>query len=730
MTTKLLAASSAIQTAPSIHLQSAGLARSLSLLLLTLGMTPSALSQVYSVNAVGYVNVTLPGNPRQALIANPLNGTNNHLNTILPLPDNAEGTRILRWNVPSQSFGDPIEFIGGIGWNSSNPDPAWVVLPPGEGFYIQSAVASPSLVTFVGDVPQGILTQVVPAGISYLASMVPVTRPLGQAGAPGTHQFPAAEGDSVWLWDTASQTFTSYEFMEGLGWFPDDPVIGPAQGFVSMKTAPAFWPQHFVVNLAGSRLGSPAASLAIAWLGSGNVRITWPASEWKLQQATDVQGTWSFVPGNPASPYITPAIGARKFFRLIQTQTCVAISCPANTNLTGSGPTGTPVVFTATATNICTHTVVPVTCTPASGSPFPLGSTTVACLATNSGETATCTFTVTVLDSVPPQITCPSDVVVSAAPGQCEASVSFTVTATDNLDPAPTITCAPPSGSTFPVGRTTVLCTAWDASGNISTCSFIVSVYPTQLSPAGEIWTARESNRNWRPVASSADGTRLVGIVQGVPIFTSAATPRAAHESTHHSGRHQPRGRCHQSGWGSHHVQRHGYEHMPASRAGHLHPSLRQHLPAGHEPRHLCGRGRFRRDQHRHLHRDGSPHGTAVCRLLHARARPVPAARHGHGGFDLHAPEFHQPGELARPHQHRGCPERVDRTSGVHVTRRARVLLPPALAVKSGWQRWAEQWLQPIGDAAGEAYRAPVLKDHDLPERPPQIVVVEHPHVG
>ena len=525
MTTKLLAASSAIQTAPSIHLQSAGLARSLSLLLLTLGMTPSALSQVYSVNAVGYVNVTLPGNPRQALIANPLNGTNNHLNTILPLPDNAEGTRILRWNVPSQSFGDPIEFIGGIGWNSSNPDPAWVVLPPGEGFYIQSAVASPSLVTFVGDVPQGILTQVVPAGISYLASMVPVTRPLGQAGAPGTHQFPAAEGDSVWLWDTASQTFTSYEFMEGLGWFPDDPVIGPAQGFVSMKTAPAFWPQHFVVNLAGSRLGSPAASLAIAWLGSGNVRITWPASEWKLQQATDVQGTWSFVPGNPASPYITPAIGARKFFRFIQTQTCVAISCPANTNLTGSGPTGTPVVFTATATNICTHTVVPVTCTPASGSPFPLGSTTVACLATNSGETATCTFTVTVLDSVPPQITCPSDVVVSAAPGQCEASVSFTVTATDNLDPAPTITCAPPSGSTFPVGRTTVLCTAWDASGNISTCSFIVSVYPTQLSPAGEIWTARESNRNWRPVASSADGTRLVGIVQGVPIFTSAATP-------------------------------------------------------------------------------------------------------------------------------------------------------------------------------------------------------------
>src|SRR5512139_1316589 len=41
-------------------------------------------AQVYSVNAVGYVNVTIPADgAKLALLANPLNGTNNQLNTIL-----------------------------------------------------------------------------------------------------------------------------------------------------------------------------------------------------------------------------------------------------------------------------------------------------------------------------------------------------------------------------------------------------------------------------------------------------------------------------------------------------------------------------------------------------------------------------------------------------------------------------------------------------------------------
>jgi hypothetical protein len=48
------------------------------------------------------------------------------------------------------------------------------------------------------------------------------------------------------------------------------------------------------------------------------------------------------------------------------------------------------------------------------------------------------------------------------------AVVEFDVTASDNLDAAPVITCTPPSGSFFPLGTTDVTCTAFDASGNPS----------------------------------------------------------------------------------------------------------------------------------------------------------------------------------------------------------------------------------------------------------------------
>ncbi len=48
----------------------------------------------------------------------------------------------------------------------------------------------------------------------------------------------------------------------------------------------------------------------------GNVRITW-SGPGRLEQAPTVLGPWSDVPGNPSSPYETPASGAMMFYRLI-----------------------------------------------------------------------------------------------------------------------------------------------------------------------------------------------------------------------------------------------------------------------------------------------------------------------------------------------------------------------------------------------------------------------------
>ena len=78
-------------------------------------------------------------------------------------------------------------------------------------------------------------------------------------------------------------------------------------------------------------------------------------------------------------------------------------------------------------------------------------------------------------DALPPVIQCPSDLVVEAS-RPCGANVDFTVTAVDGCDATPTILCTPASGSVFPRGDTVVLCTALDAAGNLSECSFTVSV--------------------------------------------------------------------------------------------------------------------------------------------------------------------------------------------------------------------------------------------------------------
>src|SRR5438309_945059 len=56
------------------------------------------------------------------------------------------------------------------------------------------------------------------------------------------------------------------------------------------------------------------------------------------------------------------------------------------------------------------------------------------------------------------------------------AIVTFAAAATDDSGQPPTVTCAPSSGSLFPIGSTAVTCTATDAAGNSATASFAVVV--------------------------------------------------------------------------------------------------------------------------------------------------------------------------------------------------------------------------------------------------------------
>ena len=90
-------------------------------------------------------------------------------------------------------------------------------------------------------------------------------------------------------------------------------------------------------------------------------------------------------------------------------------------------------------------------------------------------ESDSATVTVTVEDVTPPVLSLPADMTVEAT-GPDGATVEYIVTATDDSDPVPNVTCVPASGSLFPVGETLVSCTATDASGNSSDGTFLVTV--------------------------------------------------------------------------------------------------------------------------------------------------------------------------------------------------------------------------------------------------------------
>ena len=114
------------------------------------------------------------------------------------------------------------------------------------------------------------------------------------------------------------------------------------------------------------------------------------------------------------------------------------------------------------------------------GASFPLGTTTeIYGASVPGGDTLTCSFDVTITESIAPIFDCPIDTVIQADPGDCEAVFTYTLpTATDNCDPDPDIiqTAGPSSGSAFPTGTTTLEFEATDELGNVSTCSYTVSV--------------------------------------------------------------------------------------------------------------------------------------------------------------------------------------------------------------------------------------------------------------
>jgi hypothetical protein len=199
------------------------------------------MAQVYSVNAVGYVNKTLV--PGFQLVANPLDaGTGN--NTVGKLFAGVPvGTTLYKYDgagFTANSY-DP-DTVGPQGWEL--PD---MTLVPGEGAFVLLPPGANFTVTFVGEVAQGSLSNPLPKGFSIRSSQVPQSGALDQV-----LKFPIVNGDTIYQYDPAAKGYITSPFDTDTngpqGWEGAAPAPAVGEAFWVNKIAAANWVREFSVN--------------------------------------------------------------------------------------------------------------------------------------------------------------------------------------------------------------------------------------------------------------------------------------------------------------------------------------------------------------------------------------------------------------------------------------------------------------------------------------------------
>ncbi|XP_071480505.1 hyalin-like, partial [Diadema antillarum] len=226
--------------------------------------------------------------------------------------------------------------------------------------------------------------------------------------------------------------------------------------------------------------------------------VTSTAVTWALPTATDVSGVAVFQssthsPGSTFNVGVTDVTyvyadgsgntGSCTFTVTVQTQdtTGPVVTCPPNIVSTVElGVTSTAVTWTLpTATDVSGVTVFQSS-THSPGSTFNVGVTDVTYVyADGSGNTGSCTFTVTVQtqDTTGPVVTCPPNIVSTVELGVTSTAVTWTLpTATDVSGVAVFQSSTHSPGSTFNIGVTDVTYVYADGLGNTDSCTFTVTV--------------------------------------------------------------------------------------------------------------------------------------------------------------------------------------------------------------------------------------------------------------
>jgi hypothetical protein len=248
----------------------------------------SAMAQtnVYSQNAVGYIQVTLY--PGYNIVTCPLIcSPDNTLNTLLP---NTNGQYQIG-SGRSLSGAVVFQYINGIGYvagdtaKSSVAPGGWSgggtnTLLPGQAIWFVNpgptdGTGSNMLATFVGTVPQGLLTNTLYPGYNLVGSMVPASGDLitnsitaiGTNVASGTLSVGPTPGDNIYVYDPTytggaqggyatggngsfSQNRQGKVSWNAFGASPDPNTTNVAEGFwyQSQAATPNNWVENFTIN--------------------------------------------------------------------------------------------------------------------------------------------------------------------------------------------------------------------------------------------------------------------------------------------------------------------------------------------------------------------------------------------------------------------------------------------------------------------------------------------------
>jgi hypothetical protein len=202
----------------------------------------TSMAQVFSVNAVGYVNKTVPANGF-ALISNPLKAATNSIAALFAgAPD---GFKVYKYT-PGTGYKiyQYDELIG-----TFDPDASQANVLPGEGVFVQNPLSTPYTVTFVGEVPQGTLTTPLVAGFQIVSSQVPQAgnvKDLGLQGAPGDKVYQFITNDPT---PANNQKYYISQFDDLVGdWDPALKSLDVGEAVFLQKVAAGTWTRTFNVN--------------------------------------------------------------------------------------------------------------------------------------------------------------------------------------------------------------------------------------------------------------------------------------------------------------------------------------------------------------------------------------------------------------------------------------------------------------------------------------------------